>query len=213
MCPASEIDSRTAAFRNMLQGDPANQLAWFSLGKICFELGDHSEAEKALQRLLELNPEHSQGHRILGESLFALARREEAREILFRGIEIAHRRGEFLPRNQMQEALLREGFVPPRPERNAAAAPLPVRTAPAGAPPPKPGEFGCRRCGSGGPQIDFPPYPGELGQRLRQTICDSCWQEWKTMSVKVINEYRLSLIDPEAQKTLRNYMKEFLGLD
>lgn len=55
--------------------------------------------------------------------------------------------------------------------------------------------------------------PGGLGQRILTEVCADCWTEWERAEVMVINELRLSLIDPEAQRTLMGHLREFLQLD
>ena len=53
----------------------------------------------------------------------------------------------------------------------------------------------------------------ELSRKIRERICQRCWKEWEDMEVMVINELRLNFIDPAAQETLRQRMREFLELD
>jgi Fe-S cluster biosynthesis and repair protein YggX len=55
-------------------------------------------------------------------------------------------------------------------------------------------------------------YGGKLEAEIKSKICHACWQEWKAMSIKVINEYRLDLNDPNANKTLMENMRGFLNM-
>ena len=55
--------------------------------------------------------------------------------------------------------------------------------------------------------------PDETSREIRERICQRCWKEWGDMEVMVINELRLNFIDPAAQETLRQKMREFLELD
>lgn len=57
-----------------------------------------------------------------------------------------------------------------------------------------------------------PPMPGSLGEKVQQSVCASCWQEWLRMQVMIINEYRLSLADPQTRIILTQHMEEFLHL-
>lgn len=43
--------------------------------------------------------------------------------------------------------------------------------------------------------------------------CPSCWNEWTTYSVMVINEMRLDMSLPEHRKALRKYERTFFGLE
>lgn len=56
------------------------------------------------------------------------------------------------------------------------------------------------------------PYPGELGDRILGASCRDCWNEWREMEVRVINELRLNFLEPESQQTLARHLSEFLCL-
>ncbi len=58
--------------------------------------------------------------------------------------------------------------------------------------------------------LDTPPYPGELGQKIYNHISKEAWQSWLGHQTMLINEYRLSTIDPKARKFLREEMENFL---
>ena len=70
----------------------------------------------------------------------------------------------------------------------------------------------CVRCMNDNPGLDKPPFNDDLGRRIHASICQRCWAEWMGMQIKVINEYRLSLGDPNSQKILVDQMKLFLNL-
>lgn len=70
----------------------------------------------------------------------------------------------------------------------------------------------CVRCLNDNPALPRPPYNDDLGRRIFESICQTCWSEWMAMQIKVINEYRLSLGDPKAQQILVEQMKAFLNL-
>ncbi len=73
-------------------------------------------------------------------------------------------------------------------------------------------DVACVRCGASRAGLERPPMPGDLGQRLQRQVCAPCWQEWKSVQVRIINEYRLSPIDPQHFKFLMDQMTTFLGL-
>jgi Fe-S cluster biosynthesis and repair protein YggX len=58
--------------------------------------------------------------------------------------------------------------------------------------------------------FDQPPYPGELGKRIAAEISKEAWQLWLTHQTMLINEYRLSMLDPKAREFLRAEMEKFL---
>jgi Fe-S cluster biosynthesis and repair protein YggX len=53
------------------------------------------------------------------------------------------------------------------------------------------------------------PYPGELGQRIFDNVSKEAWAEWLKHQTMLINEYRLSPIDPKARKFLEEQMEKF----
>ena len=57
--------------------------------------------------------------------------------------------------------------------------------------------------------LDYAPYPGELGQRIYQNASKQAWQRWVEHQTMLINEYRLSPIEPEARKFLEKEMEKF----
>jgi Fe-S cluster biosynthesis and repair protein YggX len=58
--------------------------------------------------------------------------------------------------------------------------------------------------------LDRPPYPGEMGQRIYAQVSKEGWQRWITHQTMLINEYRLSTIEPKARKFLAEEMEKFL---
>ena len=54
-----------------------------------------------------------------------------------------------------------------------------------------------------------PPFPGELGQKIFENVSREAWQMWMGQQTILINEYRLSAIDPKAQEFLRQEMEKF----
>jgi Fe-S cluster biosynthesis and repair protein YggX len=58
--------------------------------------------------------------------------------------------------------------------------------------------------------LDRPPYPGELGQRIYASISKEAWQAWVRHQTMLMNEYRLSPIEPKARKFLVEEMEKFL---
>lgn len=54
------------------------------------------------------------------------------------------------------------------------------------------------------------PYPGELGKRIYENISAEAWQAWVRHQTMLLNEYRLSPIDPKARKFLVEEMEKFL---
>jgi Fe-S cluster biosynthesis and repair protein YggX len=47
----------------------------------------------------------------------------------------------------------------------------------------------------------------------KYSACPSCWKEWTTYGVMVINELRLDMSLPEHRKALKKQEKIFFGLE
>jgi Fe-S cluster biosynthesis and repair protein YggX len=57
--------------------------------------------------------------------------------------------------------------------------------------------------------LDYAPYPGELGRRIYDNVSKQAWQRWLAHQTMLINEYRLTPIEPEARKFLETEMEKF----
>lgn len=55
-----------------------------------------------------------------------------------------------------------------------------------------------------------PPLPGEAGKKVYDEISKEAWSSWQKHQTMLINEYRLSLIDPKAKSFLMTEMEKFL---
>ncbi|MBA2657126.1 MAG: oxidative damage protection protein [Tatlockia sp.] len=58
--------------------------------------------------------------------------------------------------------------------------------------------------------LEKAPFPGPLGEKILNEISKEAWSMWLTHQTMLINEYRLSLIDPKAKEFLHEEMKNFL---
>jgi Fe-S cluster biosynthesis and repair protein YggX len=58
--------------------------------------------------------------------------------------------------------------------------------------------------------LDRIPYPGALGQRIYENIGKEAWAQWLRHQTMLMNEYRLSPIEPKARKFLVEEMEKFL---
>ena len=57
--------------------------------------------------------------------------------------------------------------------------------------------------------LDRLPYPGPLGQRIFENASREAWSRWVAHQVMLINENRLSPIEPKARKFLEAEMEKF----
>jgi Fe-S cluster biosynthesis and repair protein YggX len=59
--------------------------------------------------------------------------------------------------------------------------------------------------------LAMPPYPGPKGQEIFEQISKQAWQEWQAHQTLLINERRLSLMDPATRKFLQAEMDKFFS--
>jgi len=57
--------------------------------------------------------------------------------------------------------------------------------------------------------LDFPPYPGELGKKLWESVSKEAWQMWLKHQTMLVNENRLNLADARARKYLMTQMEQY----
>lgn len=67
----------------------------------------------------------------------------------------------------------------------------------------------CQLMDKEAPGLEFQPYPGDLGQRIFESICAEAWQGWLAHQTMLINENRLSPINPEHRKFLEGEMEKY----
>ncbi|GIW79509.1 MAG: hypothetical protein KatS3mg105_1316 [Gemmatales bacterium] len=200
----NQLQERIEQSRKMANDDPDNELGHFRLGQLLIEAGQYEEAIQSLRRTLELSPQFSKAYQLLGTALKEAGKRDEAVEVLKKGYEIADERGDHMPRDAMANLLVELGEPKPQPKRSAddVAAGDGFRCK-------------CPRCfaGKNARRLPKPPLPDEMGKRIQENICASCWNLWLgDVSVKVINEYRLDLSTERGQQMYDQAMLEFFGL-
>ena len=70
----------------------------------------------------------------------------------------------------------------------------------------------CIKLGREADGLDFPPMPGEMGQRLYANVSKEAWAGWIKHQTMLVNENRLNLADAKARKYLAEQMeKHFFG--
>ncbi len=67
----------------------------------------------------------------------------------------------------------------------------------------------CVRLGKEAQGLDFPPHPGELGQRVFDNVSKEGWQQWLAHQTMLVNEMRLSFTDPDSRSFLEGEMEKF----
>jgi Fe-S cluster biosynthesis and repair protein YggX len=57
--------------------------------------------------------------------------------------------------------------------------------------------------------LSYAPYPGELGKRIYEQVSKEAWTQWLAHQTMLINENRLSPLDPKARKFLEAEMEKY----
>lgn len=67
----------------------------------------------------------------------------------------------------------------------------------------------CVKLNKDAPGLDVQTYPGALGKRIFENVSKEAWQMWLRQQTMLLNEYRLSTIDPKAREFLAKEMEKF----
>ena len=67
----------------------------------------------------------------------------------------------------------------------------------------------CVKLGKQTEGLAYQPYPGELGKRIFDNVSKEAWQMWLRHQTMLINEHRLSPIEPRARQFLEQEMEKF----
>jgi Fe-S cluster biosynthesis and repair protein YggX len=70
-------------------------------------------------------------------------------------------------------------------------------------------EIQCERCGQTGAQLAKPPLRTELGERIYNSICQSCWDQWLRYQTALINHNGLDVREKDAREFLTANMSAF----
>ncbi|MFT4583059.1 MAG: Fe-S cluster biosynthesis and repair protein YggX [Gammaproteobacteria bacterium] len=67
----------------------------------------------------------------------------------------------------------------------------------------------CVKLGREAEGLTRAPYPGELGKRVFDNVSQEAWQEWLRHQTMLLNEYRLTPMEPKDRKFLEDEMEKF----
>ena len=70
----------------------------------------------------------------------------------------------------------------------------------------------CIKLGKEAEGLARAPYPGELGQRIFDSVSKEAWMDWLRHQTMLVNENRLNLADARARQYLARQMENhFFG--
>ena len=67
----------------------------------------------------------------------------------------------------------------------------------------------CVKLGKEAEGLERLTYPGALGKRIFESVSKEAWQQWLKQQTMLINEYRLSPIDPKSRQFLEEQMEKY----
>jgi Fe-S cluster biosynthesis and repair protein YggX len=67
----------------------------------------------------------------------------------------------------------------------------------------------CIKLGREADGMDFPPLPGEMGQRIYASVSKEAWAGWLRQQTMLVNENRLNLADIKARKYLMEQVEKY----
>ena len=67
----------------------------------------------------------------------------------------------------------------------------------------------CIKLGREAEGLAFAPWPGELGKRIFESVSKEAWGQWLAHQTMLINENRLSPLDPKHRAFLQGEMEKY----
>ena len=67
----------------------------------------------------------------------------------------------------------------------------------------------CKKLKKEGEALSYLPYPGDLGKRIQESISEEAWEQWVSHQTMLINEMKLTPVEPKARKFLEEEMDKF----
>lgn len=67
----------------------------------------------------------------------------------------------------------------------------------------------CVKFGEERPGLEKPPFKGEMGQKVYETVSAEAWQQWLEHSKMLINEFRLDLTSEHGQRIWFDEMNKY----
>jgi Fe-S cluster biosynthesis and repair protein YggX/thioredoxin-like negative regulator of GroEL len=195
-----DISQRIAQFENMVQADPDNDMAHFSLAGAYMQAERWGDAASSYLNCIARNQTMSKAYQLAGDALIKAGDKDKAAAVLAEGYKTAAERGDRMPQKAIGELLQKLGVPLPEVKSKAAAAP-------------STGNMTDSVSGRTGTKLGRPPFRGPVGQWIFENVTKETFDAWIAQGTKVINELRLDLSRDEDSALYDRHMREFLGID
>ena len=100
-----ETNKREKMFIQVIEIDPEDTIALYGMADIAFYREDFKKSTELLEKVVKIDEKYSTAYLLLGKSLEASANLERAMQVYKKGIDIASKRGDMMPANEMQSRL------------------------------------------------------------------------------------------------------------
>jgi thioredoxin-like negative regulator of GroEL len=101
--------SRRETLEAVVAQNPGDAFARYGLALECMNTGETEAAFAHFRALLEKNPDYVPGYQMFGQLLARLERKQEARDVLTRGMSAARKAGNLHAFSEMEGVLLELG--------------------------------------------------------------------------------------------------------
>src|SRR5262249_28696915 len=157
LCLPMDISQRIAQFENMVQADPDNDMAHFSLGGAYAQAQRWSDAANAYLNCVARNQAMSKAYQLAGDALIKAGDKDKAAAVLTEGFKTAAERAARIPQKAMG-ALLEKLGIPPPEVKSRAGGPAPA------------GSMVDAVSGRAGSKLTRPPFKGPVGQWIFENV-------------------------------------------
>jgi folate-binding protein YgfZ len=100
-----DIFRREKMFLQVLEIDEDDTVALYGMGDVAFYKENFKEAVTYLEKVVALDEKYSAAYLLLGKSLEASGNLERSMQVYKKGIDVASKRGDMMPANEMQSRL------------------------------------------------------------------------------------------------------------
>ena len=207
-------DSLIEQYREIAKENPDDDLSQFALGQALLNADRPAEAVPVLRHVVRINPKYTKAYILLGKALEADEDEDGAIEAWQLGYHASNKQGTLMNAQEARKLLEARNaplsseiielldFDDDEPEESPEDAQRE----------PNDDEVRCIRSGRIGQKMAFDPFDDHIGAFIMQHVSQQSWEAWMEMSIKVINELRLDLGDPNHQEMYEQHMQDYLNL-
>jgi Fe-S cluster biosynthesis and repair protein YggX len=207
-------DELIEQYREMAKANPDDDLAQFALAQALLNSDRYAEAVPVFRHVTRINPRYTRAYILLGHSLDKDGDEEAAIEAWQLGYHASMKQGTLMNADEARRQLESKGapLTSEVVELLGLDDDEPPLSAEEEEREPGEGEIKCIRSGRLGQKMKLNPFDDEIGDFIVEHVSQEGWEDWIEMSIKVINELRLDLGDPEHQAVYDRHMRDYLNL-